>query len=179
VQLSCVILLAAITPAKKDLIDSLLTLTHASDRTPHVVEVYDRTMTTEQLRAAISFFNSEPGKRYVAAQSELANGTPAMSLAELDEQNIRRTKADMRALGISLEAYATSENHYPLAGDIEGLGRILEPMYVKHVPRVDAWGMPFIYRVSADRKSYRFVSAGPDRRFGTKDDIVYVDGSFK
>jgi len=180
VQLSCVILLAAISPAKKELIDSLLTLTHASDHTPHVVEVYDRSMTTDQLRAAIAFFNSEPGKHYLATQSELTNpAAPAISISELDEQSLRRTRADLRALGTAVEAYATDENHFPAATEIETLARRLEPTYIKHAPRVDGWGMPFLYRVSSDGKSYRFVSAGPDRTFRTNDDVVFTDGEFK
>ncbi|HEV3484572.1 MAG TPA: hypothetical protein VG106_04130, partial [Vicinamibacterales bacterium] len=48
----------------------------------------------------------------------------------------------------------------------------------------DAWGTPFLYRVSADGKTYTIASAGSDKAFdestwhagystSSKDDLVY------
>lgn len=70
----------------------------------------------------------------------------------------------------------------------------LEPKYIKTAPRTDAWGTPFRYVVTANRQSYRIVSAGTDRTFEagslTLDklsqhatavvgaDIIYQNGQF-
>jgi hypothetical protein len=36
---------------------------------------------------------------------------------------------------------------------------------------LDAWGAPYIYEPSPDNKSYRLLTAGPDRKQGTHDDL--------
>jgi hypothetical protein len=43
---------------------------------------------------------------------------------------------------------------------------MIEPIYIRKAPVIDAWGHAYLYVPSADRKSYRLVSAGAD---GTTD----------
>jgi len=101
-----------------------------------------------------------------------------------DSPELRRTKADLRALSTATEAYFTDHGKYPQAKTMEELRAKLSPEYLKKVPIVDGWGTPFAYRASRDH--YRFVSAGPDRKFhptsldlgkrpAKSDDIVYAD----
>lgn len=46
----------------------------------------------------------------------------------------------------AVEAYAVDHNSYPEAKKIDALARALEPVYVVHLPRTDAWGWPLDYR---------------------------------
>ena len=99
------------------------------------------------------------------------------------------TMADARSLMTAAEAYAIDNNRYPAANSVEELQKLIEPMYIRTTPLKDKWGTPFIYRVSADGKSYTVASAGSDRTFDesawpaktaysttSKDDVVYKDG---
>jgi type II secretory pathway pseudopilin PulG len=100
---------------------------------------------------------------------------------------VRRTKVDMRALSTATEAYFTDHGEYPQAKTMEELKAKLSPTYLKTVPMTDGWGTPFAYRASRGKNGhYRFVSAGPDRKFdptsldlnkrpAKSDDIVYAD----
>jgi len=105
-------------------------------------------------------------------------------LAAGDSSEMRRTRADMRSLSTSTEAYFTDHAQYPQVKTMEELRAKLSPEYLKKVPMVDGWGTPFAYRASRDH--YRFVSAGPDRKFNPtsldlgktpakSDDIIYAD----
>ena len=38
----------------------------------------------------------------------------------------------------------------------------------------DTWGTPFEYTTGEGAKTFRLVSAGPDREHGTDDDLVYT-----
>lgn len=222
-----------ISPAKKALIDELITLTRARDQateaflqilklasgTPRgdvgemranatasevpdkvlarTVDLYDRTMTEQQLRDTIAFFKSDAGKSYAALQVALATeGTQRTAgvvteelQAAIERSKTKRTMADIRTLAIASEAYSVDEAKYPEAADIDSLGKILMPTYVRDMPRVDGWGTAYAYVVSADGAHYRIVSAGRDKTFApsslrigasaeTNDDIVYEDGKF-
>lgn len=101
-----------------------------------------------------------------------------------DSSELRRTRADLRALSTATDAYFTEHSGYPRAKTMEELRARLSPVYLKNVPMVDGWGTPFAYRSSGDH--YRFVSAGPDRRFdptsldlgkrpAKSDDVIYAD----
>jgi type II secretory pathway pseudopilin PulG len=111
----------------------------------------------------------------------------------------KRTMADVRSVATAVEAYATDHNSYPRATNLDELARELEPMYIKTIPRVDAWGVPLVYEVeecSEERcTSYFVASGGKDGKLdrdapseyaadGFKatsnfnDDIVFSDGNF-
>jgi len=106
----------------------------------------------------------------------------------------KEAMADLRTLAISIEAFATDNNHYPDV-TLDELQGLLSPVYVKTMPMSDRWGTPFLY-VGDGHDRYRFVSAGADRRFeessrilgasqpetrATDDpaaDIIFEDGIF-
>lgn len=108
-------------------------------------------------------------------------------LIAVDSPELRHTKVDLRTLSTSAEAYFTDHGEYPQAKTMEELKAKLSPGYVKTVPMTDGWGTPFAYRASSGRSGhYRFVSAGPDRKFdptslvlgkrpAKSDDIIYAD----
>ena len=108
----------------------------------------------------------------------------ALTLIAIDSPELKRTKVDLRSLSTSAEAYFTDHGEYPQAKTMEELKAQLSPQYLKTVPMTDAWGTPFMYRSS--RGHYRFVSAGPDRKFdptslvlgkrpAKSDDIISAD----
>jgi type II secretory pathway pseudopilin PulG len=105
----------------------------------------------------------------------------------------RRTMEDMRTIANAVEARAADfNNEYPIARTLNELAPLVEPKYVKKMPRMDRWGHPFRYEATKD--SYGITSSGRDGRFEhasardyqqnattTTDydrDIVYAMGSF-
>jgi hypothetical protein len=87
--------------------------------------------------------------------------------------------ADMRSLATASEAYATDYNKYPDAQDLDALDKLLSPVYIRTLPRNDAWGKAVHYVASESFQGYRFTSAGPDGVFESSDDIIFEDGTFK
>ena len=139
-------------------------------------------LTERQLRELIAFFKTDAGRAYCNAVAALTKERLPRFAAELDkptpESAAKRTMADMRSLATASEAYATDTNKYPDAKTIAELGKLIVPIYIRVAPEKDGWGTPFRYAVSADLQTYRFVSAGPDKTFDTKDDIVFENGEF-
>jgi hypothetical protein len=107
-----------------------------------------------------------------------------LALVAVASPEVRRTREDLRSLSAAAEAYFSDHREYPKAKTMEELKAQLSPQYLKTVPMTDAWGTPFMYRSS--RGHYRFVSAGPDRKFdptslvlgkrpAKSDDIISAD----
>ncbi|HEX7706471.1 MAG TPA: prepilin-type N-terminal cleavage/methylation domain-containing protein [Thermoanaerobaculia bacterium] len=115
----------------------------------------------------------------------------------------KRTMADMRSIAAAWEARATDANGYaaagrvieppqtsqqpePLPGGIEELATMLEPTYIKSLPREDGWGSGFL--VGAGQSDYVIISpgrdgaldgslpAGPTQYF--ESDIIFQNGVF-
>lgn len=76
----------------------------------------------------------------------------------------RQTMADLRSVGTAVESYSIDNNLYPLQADgLKGLETIeeeLEPIYIRILPMLDAWGNPFLYW--SDETRYVIVSPGAD-----------------
>ena len=152
-------------------------------------------LSEKQLKSLVTFFKSDAGRAYCDALAVLSKERPVRLMSTLappeavERSREKRTMADMRTVATASEAYATDTNKYPDAKKIEELRPILAPTYIRNLPTTDAWGTPFAYFVSPDFSHYRFVSAGPDKKFdpsslgiGKKpaksDDIVFEDGTF-
>lgn len=80
----------------------------------------------------------------------------------------RRTMSDLRSIGAAVESYQVDHGFPPDVPDaprggleLEALARALEPTFIKHLPRRDAWGSPIQWFRAGD--SYRLVSVGADR----------------
>jgi len=80
-----------------------------------------------------------------------------------DAERARWTMHDMKSWMIVFEAYKADHQEYPHVTTLEQARAIGEPMYIRHAPMNDAWGNP--YRIEADGKSFRIVSAGADGVF--------------
>ena len=82
--------------------------------------------------------------------------------------NLRRAMADLRSAGTAVESFAVDWNVYPgPVAPIDAVARIetiLEPTYIRSLPKVDPWGNPFLFW--SDTTHYALVSYGPD---GTPD----------
>jgi hypothetical protein len=74
--------------------------------------------------------------------------------------------SDLRSLATALEAYAVDHKIYPAATTLSELLPMIQPIYIRKAPAVDAWGHAYVYVPSPDGKSYRLVSPGCD---GTTD----------
>lgn len=110
-------------------------------------------------------------------------------LTALNRSRSSRTMADMRAIATAWEARAEATNSYVIGTRLNSaeLARVLEPKYIRKLPRTDGWGSEFVLTADADTYSIRsFGSDGkPDRDAAPKgpmthfgDDVVYANGSF-
>ena len=105
----------------------------------------------------------------------------------------KRSMADMRTIGTSIEAYAVDMAFYPTAaseGDITTAYRgYLQPTYVKSVPQGDGWRT--VFKVGSESRFYTLGSCARDKisegaltSFSSRVttdmdcDIVYSNGSF-
>lgn len=171
--------------------------------------LFAKNFTTAELQELVAFYKTKAGQKaakllpdvaltlfFDAADllhSELAWATDEIEQEARKLHPERATMADLRTIATCLEARATDENDYPSV-PFAALPPLLEPTYVKKLPRVDAWGTPFAY--VSDGVHYRVISAGADGRFDPGSlvldlrelppvesssldaDIVFQDGNF-
>lgn len=132
----------------------------------------------KELRELIAFYKTRAGQKAVALMPHLYD--PAMLMAspymlrvveEVREEAqrdaakndpLKAVLQQLRTIATAVESRATDTNEYPNVSFAE-LEPLLEPTYIRDVPRVDPWGTPYEY--IADGNNYRIVSAGADRRF--------------
>lgn len=98
----------------------------------------------------------------------------AVELAEraMDQSRHRRTLASFRSIATAADAYATDHPRLPMVTSIDELAKHLEPAYIGELPRTDGWDTPFRVRVIPPSGPYIVASAGPDKKFGTPDDVI-------
>ncbi|MBV8517517.1 MAG: type II secretion system protein GspG [Acidobacteria bacterium] len=137
------------------------------------------------------------GVFFVAIAGILAAIAVPNFLTAMQRAKQKRTMADMRALAIAVEAYATDHNVYPRAEDLTSLQSVLTPTYVKAMPKTDAWDHPLRYQCWPEPQcqTYSVGSAGKDGRWEHESlqdydarsggattkfdcDIVFTNGSF-
>ena len=110
-------------------------------------------------------------------------------LNAIDRGKQKRTMADMRSIGTSVEAYAVDSNHYPTAANIGAVETVLEPVYIGTLPLVDGWqnAMVFVpgatpgagYTVRSVGKDGATEGAPAGGSTGDFDcDILFVNGQF-
>lgn len=103
----------------------------------------------------------------------------------------KRTMADMRSIGTSVEAYAVDNNMYPAGASAVGtIATDVEPKYIKKLPTTDAWQHQFDYISSpaSAPQEYTIESYGKDGANDTttykgqtsnfNNDIIFSQGSF-
>ena len=93
-----------------------------------------------------------------------------------DAERARWTMFDIRSWKTAFDAYKSDHGQYPAVTSLEQARAAVEPMYIKRAPMTDAWGIP--YRIEADGKSFRVVSAGADGNFQADTSAAGVLQSF-
>jgi len=91
-------------------------------------------------------------------------------LRALQQVKVEETRQALEKIASAIEAYRQKNGHLPQFSDYVGLSDSLFPLYMAPVLRLDAWGNP-LSAIRVDLKTVRLVSAGPDGKLGTADDI--------
>ena len=103
---------------------------------------------------------------------------PRFSSGSEHRSNIHEAKAQMSTISTALELFKLDNGYLP-AGTNGLNDLVLKPngvtnwhQYMESVP-TDPWGHPYSYKYSGKNSfpEYKIVSAGPDGKFGTQDDI--------
>ena len=89
-------------------------------------------------------------------------------------EKVRRTMLMLKELADALAAYRQEKGFFAKTDEIEKLLDYLSPRYISKPYRFDSWGKQFEYR--GTETSYRLISAGPDCKPGTKDDLIIENG---
>ncbi len=92
----------------------------------------------------------------------------------LRREKMRRTTVLLKQLTDGLTAYQRDRGRFV---ETEKMGELLDylsPRYIATPFRFDLWGKEFEYKGTAT--GYRLISAGPDRKQGTPDDLVVENG---
>jgi len=100
----------------------------------------------------------------------------------------KRSMADMRTLATAVQEYELDFGFFPKVSDVFTLAGHLEPTFLKTIPKLDGWNVPFLYQTDAAGVDYTIASLGMDHQQGSwtaglrttnfNDDIVLSDGQF-
>ena len=175
------------------------------------VAILDRALTAAELREVIAFLKTKTGQKALHAIAEVTIASEPAIIAKASEayeaivqEEVRNLYAkkpwlhtldDMRSIATAAEAYATDNNRYPAAANMEELRKFLEPTYIRTLPAKDFWGNDYVWHISPDAQHYRLISAGADGQMSfdseildvnahlklsdsLDDDIIYQDGTF-
>ena len=111
-------------------------------------------------------------------------------LNAIDRGKQKRTMADMRSLGTSIESYAVDNNFYPkgmASIAAAALSTHVSPIYIKTVPTTDGWNNAWDCDSSATGAQYTITSPAKDGTQGTQTggqtqdftcDILFANGQF-
>jgi Type II secretion system (T2SS), protein G len=129
-----------------------------------------------QFDAAFRFTTDKSGNWQA---TEVRTGDRKWESIELIQTALRkekalRTGADLRTIGMALEAYRRDNGSYVSAESGAALMDHLSPAYLSSVIRIDVWAHELSYKGTAT--AYRLSSLGPDGKSGTDDDIVLENG---
>jgi type II secretion system protein G len=107
-------------------------------------------------------------------------------LNAIDRGKQKRTMADLRSIGTSIEAYSIDNNVYPVVSTMANLETSIEPIYIRTAPTNDGWSRPFV--VASVTGEYTVCSGGKDGGACTtdsngattafNDSIVFANGQF-
>ncbi len=107
-------------------------------------------------------------------------GVGASQIVVATERGLQKQSlAAIGQIGQAVEAYATAYGHYPAARDINDLARLVEPMFIKEVPRTDGWGYPIGYHrvvLPSGVEGHVIRSPGADGVFEQTDPTAYRNG---
>jgi len=81
-------------------------------------------------------------------------------LNAIDRGKQKRTMADLRSIGTSVEAYSIDNNVYPVVATMALLEAEIEPLYIRTAPTKDGWSRTFT--ATAVTGEYTVCSGGKD-----------------
>jgi len=124
-----------------------------------------------RLNAAFRF--EKVNGRWVMREVRLA-GRPWEKVEDLvrciENAKAEATRGLLNRIADAIEQYRLSKGSLPAFRDFVGLSDQLTPDFLTPLVRVDAWDQPLAAFTSGNA-GLRLVSAGPDRKMGTSDDI--------
>lgn len=127
------------------------------------------------------------------SHAPVSAAAPGAADLEREQEELRqaRTRGTIRAIASAVMTRSLDEPdfRYPAADSIDALATILEPDYIRDMPRQDAWGEKLRYVVAANGTSFRIVSGGPDGKPSDRnlsmnaldtesDDLVFQNDEF-
>jgi hypothetical protein len=124
-------------------------------------DVLRRLRESSAARSAASRARAADGSSLATSETSTNPGAPAEDPARSAHG---QTLATIRRVGDALADYRSDHGEYPEVGSRLAEGTI-PGVYISRVPTHDAWGTEFRVSWSADRRHFRIVSAGADRRF--------------
>ncbi len=112
-------------------------------------------------------------------------------LNAIDRGKQKRTMADLRSMGTSIEEYSIDNNFYPTAVTLTALEDQVTPSYIRKLPANDGWGggfeidsIPGEYTLASCGKGETnacvsaCLAAGCGKTGFFTDDIIFSNGSF-
>jgi general secretion pathway protein G len=111
-------------------------------------------------------------------------------LNAIDRGKQKRTMADMRSIGTSIESYAVDNNFYPknmANAAAAAVGAYVAPIYIKTMPTKDGWNNDWDVDSTATGSQYTITSPAKDGSQGTQTggqtsdfncDIMFANGQF-
>jgi type II secretion system protein G len=119
-------------------------------------------------------------------------------ITALQKGKQKATMGDMKSIGTAIESYITDLYMAPVAagGYIGALQTLLQPFYIKILPKLDGWGGEFAYLsqgVGQNQDAYSIISYGRNQSFdglagqspyiitsipGFNNDICFSNGTY-
>lgn len=119
-------------------------------------------------------------------------------LRSIEVSQVKRSMGDLRTMATAVEAYRATHGCYPETATVEELSGLLEPTYIRALPRRDGWNNEIRYQawrenpLSPGPDAYAVASPGKDGAWEKRDlrdyegeateelerDVVFRSGSF-
>ncbi len=99
--------------------------------------------------------------------------TVANLLQTLETVRIEETRKMLDRIADAVRKYREATGSMPSFKDYIALSDLLSPKYLTPLVRLDAWRRPLAAE-RMDANTIRLVSAGPDGKFGTEDDLRLI-----
>jgi hypothetical protein len=124
-----------------------------------------------QLRMTFRF--EKTGGKWVIKEVRVGHGqweNLENFLRTLERVKTEETKRQLERVAAAIEKYREKNGGLPAFTDFVSLTDALSPDYLTPLIRLDAWRRP-LAAVNLGPNTVRLISAGPDGRLGTSDDI--------
>ena len=92
--------------------------------------------------------------------------------AALNDVMMKQVRSDFDTFSAAIEKYQAQMKKFPAAHNMTELNDLLYPAFMPNILRLDPWSTEYAFNLT-EPDSYTIVSAGPDRQFGTADDIRF------